>query len=135
MTLGQHHRSHCQRRSAVAPRWRQMMVQRKIKIAYQRRKRKPVFAPLLRVAKSFVALICGATCFRPHIDISWSRKPALLLTLGLLVTAICAGVLSADDAAHFDRYLQRLGLADLRLVHQQQQLATTRDEAVKAERA
>jgi tetratricopeptide (TPR) repeat protein len=44
-------------------------------------------------------------------------------------------LLVADDATQLDRYLQRLGLADLRLVHQQQQLAATRDEAAKAERA
>jgi hypothetical protein len=41
----------------------------------------------------------------------------------------------ADDDAQLDQYLQRLGLVDLRLVHQQQQLETTRDEAVKAQRA
>lgn len=48
---------------------------------------------------------------------------------------VLAGLSRADDADQLDRYLQRLGLADLRLVHQQQQLATTRDESVKAERA
>src|SRR5206468_1313516 len=42
---------------------------------------------------------------------------------------------SADDASTLDRYLQRLGLTDLRLVHQQQLLSEARNDAARAQRA
>jgi hypothetical protein len=65
--------------------------------------------------------------------------PNSLPKMGLI--ALCCWLwqgivaLSVEPSDPLDRYLQRLGLVDLRLLHQQQQLEATRDEAAKAERA
>lgn len=65
--------------------------------------------------------------------------PRSLPNIGLV--ALCCWLwpgivaLSAEQSDPLDRYLQRLGLADLRLLHQQKQLEATRDEGAKAERA
>src|SRR5687768_2727012 len=52
-----------------------------------------------------------------------------------LVSLLLAAPLLAQGPAQLDRYLQRLGLTDLRLVHHEEQLAVARDEATKTARA
>jgi tetratricopeptide (TPR) repeat protein len=49
--------------------------------------------------------------------------------------ALVGTSLRAEDAAQVDRYLERLGLTDLRLVHQQQQLQGEKDGDAKASKA
>ena len=61
---------------------------------------------------------------------SLPRNGMIALCFGLWL-----GVVSADEPDRLDRYLQRLGLADLRLVHQQKLLEARGSETAKAERA
>jgi outer membrane protein assembly factor BamD (BamD/ComL family) len=64
---------------------------------------------------------------RPRLD----RRIALAVSIVLLAGTLgqCAG---GDDEAQVDRYLQRMGLTDLRLVHFQQQLNAADDEAARS---
>jgi hypothetical protein len=52
-----------------------------------------------------------------------------------LAMLFLCGPLRADDAAQVDRYLERLGLSDLRLLHQQQQLAALKHDDERASAA
>jgi hypothetical protein len=82
--------------------------------------------------------VSGDSIFHPRCD-NCSGEKFVKRLLGCCIYALFAVLVQhsapADDAAQLDQYLQRLGLADLRLVHQQQQLQATRDEAQRAERA
>jgi outer membrane protein assembly factor BamD (BamD/ComL family) len=72
----------------------------------------------------------GVAGFRPPIDIKRWRKPLVFVLLFLLSCWAWA-----DDAATLDHYLQRLGLTDLRLAHQQQALDSAGTAETKAARA
>lgn len=65
-----------------------------------------------------------------------TARPVYRAGVVLLATLIAWPALArSDDAVELDRYLQRLGLTDLRLVHAQQQLALTGEPAEKAAQA
>jgi tetratricopeptide (TPR) repeat protein len=78
---------------------------------------------------TFVAMRQGALrCARaPYLLWCISLHSCTLLLIALFCTS-----LRADDAIDLDRYLERLGATDLRLVHFEQRLAAASDGKIKA---
>lgn len=97
--------------------------------------RKPVVSGFYSALSAAKPSNSGWRGFRPSADNSWCRKRLGWCCLCLAFALFLPAIAWSDEQAEFDRYLARLGLADLRLLHQQQQLAATRDEALQAERA
>ncbi len=60
---------------------------------------------------------------------------SLRLPLSFAFAVLLAAPVLADEAVRLDRYLQRLGLSDLRLLFQEEELAAAPDEKTKAARA
>jgi hypothetical protein len=74
----------------------------------------------------------GCHCWLVQQCLSLKNVIVQVISLVLLVFSSSA---SADDSTKLDRYLERLGLTDLRLVHQQQQLRSETNDAARTAKA